>query len=322
VKDILPSHRAWEDALGPFLQLPPRPSTAITSPLGGTVNLVQRELSDSFKAMWLAIPRDSARCSAAFRLASFTIRLLSSNITGELSNESLGTLFYFVPLAVQLIDDDLSIENCNGITGVELADEREEYLEIVFEGRQLISDWIQAKESVGSSDLTLSSLLTSLWETKLEALNGVTPVDYRVGEAFVKIMTSADALEKSKSADDIAKICREARTANSIRSASWFATLRSSILSNTVGTRICNELIADSTGLKPQDPSSDGMCAHKTCCMCLLTTSRIAKACTSQHFAVWGRRRYLDHPPAATGFLGQASLGMSPVGHPISWAES
>lgn len=256
----MPSHHAWEDVLGPFLQLPPRPSTAITSPLGGAVSLVQRDLSDSFKALLLAIPRDSARCSAAFRLASFTIRIMSSNVTKKLDQESLETLFYFVPLAVQLIDDDLSIENCNGITGLELAEQREEYLEVVFKGRQLVSDWIRTKESVAFSDSTISSSLASFWETKLEALNMTTAIDYRIGEAFVKIMASADSLDKFKSVDDVAKICREARTANSIWSASWFAILRSSILSNPVGNRICNELIADSTGLKPQDSSLSGMC--------------------------------------------------------------
>jgi hypothetical protein len=204
LKDILPSHNVWEDVLGPFLQLPPRPSAAITSPLGGAVNLVQRELSDSFKAMLLAIPRDSARCSAAFRLASFTIRIMTSDITKKLDNESLQTLFYFIPLAIQLIDDDLSIENCNGITGLELADQREEYLEVVFKGRQLVSDWVSTKEPVPSSDLTVSSLVTSFWETKLEALSGTAAIDYRIGEAFVKIMSTADSLQKSKSADDIA----------------------------------------------------------------------------------------------------------------------
>ncbi|KAJ5331625.1 hypothetical protein N7476_001408 [Penicillium atrosanguineum] len=259
LKDVLPSHHAWEDVLEPFLQLPPRPSTAITSPLGGAVSLVQRDLSDSFKALLLAIPRDSAHCSAAFRLASFTIRIMSSDVTKKLDQESLETLFYFVPLAVQLIDDDLSIESSNGITGLELADQREEYLEVVFKGRQLVSDWIRTKESVASSDLTVSSLLVSFWESKLEALSMTASIDYRIGEAFVKIMASADSLDKFKSVDDVAKICREARTANSIRSASWFAILRSSILSNPVGNRICNELIADSTGLKPQDPSPSGL---------------------------------------------------------------
>ena len=47
LKDILPSRSAWEDAMAPFLQLPPRASTTITSPLRGTVNLVQRDISES-----------------------------------------------------------------------------------------------------------------------------------------------------------------------------------------------------------------------------------------------------------------------------------
>lgn len=264
IKDILPSSDAWENAMGPFLQLPPRVSTAITSPLGGIVHLVQRDISDSFKALWLAIPRDSNRCSAAFRLASFTIQVLSSfEVVKNFTTDDLETIMYYLPLAVQLIDDDLSIEHCNGISGLTSATQREDYLETVFKGRQIISNWIHAKEPVtSSSNVTISSALTSSWENKLEKLSGNSPVDYRIGEAFTKIMTSIDVVEHPKSADEVAKICRESRTANAIRSASWFAVLRSPILSSPVGSRVCNELVADSTGLKPLDPTSDGMFQH------------------------------------------------------------
>jgi hypothetical protein len=250
--------------MGPFLQLPPRVSTAITSPLGGIVHLVQRDISDSFKALWLAIPRDSNRCSAAFRLASFTIQVLSSfEVVKNFTTDDLETIMYYLPLAVQLIDDDLSIEHCNGISGLTSATQREDYLETVFKGRQIISNWIHAKEPVtSSSNVTISSALTSSWENKLEKLSGNSPVDYRIGEAFTKIMTSIDVVEHPKSADEVAKICRESRTANAIRSASWFAVLRSPILSSPVGSRVCNELVADSTGLKPLDPTSDGMFQH------------------------------------------------------------
>ncbi|KAJ5581771.1 Zinc finger RING-CH-type [Penicillium sp. DV-2018c] len=226
VKDILPSPSSWEESLSPFLQLPPRSSVAITSPLGGIVHLIQRELSDSFKALWPTIPRDSDHRSSAFRLAAFTVSVLTtSDLVKDLDQESLETLFYYLPLAIQLIDDDLSIENCNGISGLELADQREEYLEIVFSGRKLVGN--------------------------------LSP-EYRVGELFVKIMTITDSLQISKSSDDVAKICREARTANPIRSASWFAVLRGPILSNPIGNRICNELVADSTDLKAQDASKGG----------------------------------------------------------------
>ncbi|KAJ5767268.1 uncharacterized protein N7511_004884 [Penicillium nucicola] len=258
IKNILPTRRTWEEALSPFLQLPPRSSIAITSPLGGIVHLVDRELSDSFKALWPTIPRDSDHCSSAFRLATFTISILSSSeVVKYLEQEDLETLFQFLPLAVQLIDDDLSIENSNGISGLELADQREEYMETVFSGRKVIGGWIRSDSPVASaSDLTVSALFTKSWEARLEDLKGTSPTDYRVGEAFVKLMTTVDS---SKSSDDVATICREARTANAIRSASWFSVLRGPILSNPIGNRICNELVADSTGLKPQDTSLGGL---------------------------------------------------------------
>ena len=261
-KDILPSRRSWEESLAPFLQLPPRPSIAITSPLGGVVHLVKRDLSDSFKALWPTIPRDADHRSSAFRLVIFTISVLSnSDLLSHLDQESLETLFHFLPLAIQLIDDDLSVENCNGISGLELADQREEYLETVFSGRKVVGNWIRSNESLSfAPERTLSSFFVESWETRLEELNGTYPLDYRIGEVFVKIMTVTDLMQKSKSSDDVAKICRETRTANSIRSASWFAVLRSSILSNSIGNRICNELVADSTGLKPEDPSQVGKC--------------------------------------------------------------
>jgi hypothetical protein len=222
--------------------------------------LIQRELSDSFKALWPTIPRDSEHRSSAFRLATFTISILStSELLKHLKQEDLETLFHFLPLVIQIIDDDLSIENCNGISGLELADQREEYMEIVFAGRKVVSNWIRDNEPVSfAPEKTVSSAFSEFWETKLEELKGTSPLDYRVGEAFVKIMAVADSSQKSKSSEDVAKICREARTANLIRSASWFAVLRSSILSNPIGNRICNELVADSTGLKPQDSSQVG----------------------------------------------------------------
>ncbi|QMW42979.1 hypothetical protein AFCA_007199 [Aspergillus flavus] len=252
VKDILPSRQNWEDALEPFLALPPRLSTAITSPLKGTVHIIDRHISDESRRRYETVPRDSSHCSSALRLAYFTIRTLSSlDITSQLGVEELQTLFFYLPLAVQLIDDDLSIDNCNGITGVLLLEQREDYMEIVNDGRSLINRWAHLEESVAPS-------ITAFWESKLESLTGTSPADYRVGEAFVKIMEGQDSAN-SKSSEEVAKLCKDVRTANAIRSASWVAILRQSILSNPAGTRLCNELVAESTGLKPHDERKDGL---------------------------------------------------------------
>ncbi|KAF9890319.1 hypothetical protein FE257_005985 [Aspergillus nanangensis] len=252
-KDILPSRQSWETALLPFLELPPRSSTSITSPLGGIVHLLDRKLSDNFWNRHENIPRDSSRCSSAFRLTFFTVKILSGfDASGYLGPEELETLYYNLPLAVQLVDDDLSIENCNGITGLEVAEQREDYMEIVYEGRKVISGWAQSTEA-------LPSTVISFWESKLETLGGVSPADFRVGEAFVKIMQSGDLSVKPKSPEEIVQLCRDVRTANPIRSASWMTVLKDSVVSNPAGTRLCNELVADSTGLKPQDDNDKGL---------------------------------------------------------------
>ncbi|KAE8354998.1 hypothetical protein BDV28DRAFT_129930 [Aspergillus coremiiformis] len=252
VKDILPSPQSWQAALEPFLALPPRLSTAITSPLRGIVHIIDRHVSDESRRSYETAPRDPSHCSSALRLAYFTIRTLSSfDVTSQLGTDELETLFFYLPLAVQLIDDDLSIENCNGITGAVLPEQREEYMEVVSDGRSLINGWIRSKESV-------APLITSFWESKLESLTSTSAIDYRVGEAFVKIIESLDS-SNYKSSEEVAKICKDIRTANAIRSASWVAILRHSILSNPAGTRLCNELVAESTGLKPHDERKDGL---------------------------------------------------------------
>ncbi|XHG07096.1 hypothetical protein AWENTII_010256 [Aspergillus wentii] len=260
-KEILPSRQSWENALGPFLELPPRVSTAITSPIGGIVHLIDRELPDTFYGSYERIPRDSNHCSSAFRLAYFTTRILSLFEVAEyLGTQDLETLFYNLPLAIQVIDDDLSIENCNGIAGLELPEQREAYMEIVNDGRKLINTWIRSNSQVIDSEKeTISSVLYHCWESKLENLGGVSPKDYRVGEAFARVMAGLDSLDNIVTGEDITKICRESRTANAIRSASWFSVLRPLVISNPSGTRLCNELVADSTGLKPQDERKDGL---------------------------------------------------------------
>ncbi|KAJ5901838.1 hypothetical protein N7495_002366 [Penicillium taxi] len=260
LEDIFPSFQAWDSAMAPFLQLPPLPSTAITSPLRGTVHLIQLELSESLKTLRLDISRDSARCSAAFRLATVSINALStSEFVAKMNAESLETLFYFLPLAIQLIEDDLNIEEYNGISGALFAEEREEYSELLRQGQEVIRKWCQSNEPLRSSpETSISQFLFSLWESKLEGLAGISPNDYRIGQTFAQMINLGNN-HNVKSSDELAKICREARTANPIRSAAWFASLRTSILANPVGNRILNELVADLTGLNPQHGSSTGL---------------------------------------------------------------
>ncbi|PWY66441.1 hypothetical protein BO70DRAFT_345831 [Aspergillus heteromorphus CBS 117.55] len=257
-KDILPSRQAWEQSLGPFLELPPRSSAAITSPIGGAVHLVDRALPATFSERYERVARDSNNCSSAFRLAYYTVKILSSfDLAGRLGTEELETLFWNVPLAVQLVDDDLSIQNCNGITGITHPEQREEYMEVVNDGRKVINGWAHSQDH--NAGQTVASILSAFWKDRIEKLDGLSPSDYQVGVAFVRIMDSLDTSDKHRSTDEVTQLCRDMRKANTIHSACLVAVLRHSILANPAGTRLCNEFVADSTGLKPQQESTDGL---------------------------------------------------------------
>ncbi|KAL4914937.1 hypothetical protein BDW62DRAFT_189604 [Aspergillus aurantiobrunneus] len=268
-RDVLPSRKTWEEALKPFLELPPRSSTAITSPLSGVVHLVNRELSESFSIRYENIARDSSQCSAAFRLTHFTARILRSfDFTEHLDMEGLEVLFSNMPLAVQLIEDDLDIERYNHIAGPLTHEQREEYRDIVNDARKIIRDWSSSTQQVVSTEGTIASSLASVWKTRIEQLDDTSPAAYRVGEAFTKVMADIDPSDISYSSEAIGQLCKEIRTANPIRSAGWVAILRRYILSNPAGTRVCNEFVADSTGLKVEDETTTGL--RKLCLLNLL----------------------------------------------------
>lgn len=259
-KNILPSRQSWKDSLEPFLGLPPRPSTAITSPLCGIVYLIDHNLSDSFWQKLEGVSRDSDHCSSAFRLASYVAKVLSlPNVMESLGAEEREILFYYFPLAIQLIDDDLSIEGCTGITGLEDSEDREEYMEVVNRGRSIIDSWIHSDARLNSEgETSISEALFNFWERSLESLEDTSPESYRVGEAFAKIMSEAETRKSTKSMDSLVGLLKEVRKINVVRAAATLVVWRHSIMSNPAGTRLCNELVADVTGIKLQKDSIEG----------------------------------------------------------------
>lgn len=257
---LIPNQQTWKNALQPFLDLPPRPSTAITSPLGNTVQLVEYQFSADFWNRLRSVSRDSEGFSAAYRLVSFTTNFLSTiEIVKFLSVEQRDSLLYYFPLALQLVDDDISIAGSNGITSIESDPDWEEISNTAQLGRKLIDKWIRLGTLSGpNNEDSICSSLASLWTNKLNDLENASPESYRIAETFTKIMVevrSQKPMRKSGSFDGISK---EVRTMNFLRAAATLTVWRESIVSNPSGVRLCNEMIAFCTGLRPETQSGDG----------------------------------------------------------------
>ena len=161
----------------------------------------------------------------------------------------------YLPIAVQLIDEDLSIEASNGITGFVTPELLEEGLDLVSEARRLIKSSIQRKETenAGNADTVTP------WRDQLEKLEDSSPKSYRLGETYAKSILEADLLEASKPENQWASTAKKIRESPSpFWSISTLTTFKDSIAFTPVGTKLCNELVADMTGLKPENKAVEG----------------------------------------------------------------
>ncbi|EEA25585.1 hypothetical protein TMatcc_006184 [Talaromyces marneffei ATCC 18224] len=245
--DIFPSYELWKTTLEQFLRLPIRNSTSITSPLAGAVYLVNND-SVTGRLDLDGIQRDSDGASSASRLTTYVVNILSSpDVLVSLGRKQREALFYHLPLALQLIDDDASIEGSIGLIGLSLTEDRDEALETVSEGRSMIRKWIRLD--------TVSEDLLTLWDQKVAELDNTSPESYRIGQAYATVKSEADP---TKSSDDLMSLAREVRKYNPIRAAAELAVWGPALASSASGTRLCNELIADATGFKPGRNPSEG----------------------------------------------------------------
>lgn len=111
---LFPDASAWEDALAPFLDITPKPSIAITNPLGGSTYLVKQ--SPSRVPFNKSFPRDSEGYSAAFRSAYYVTQIVKeTDIFDATSDEMRGEIFRLLLLTVQLADDNLGLAGSNNL---------------------------------------------------------------------------------------------------------------------------------------------------------------------------------------------------------------
>lgn len=253
--DIFPSYDLWEKSTEQFSRLSIRYSTSITSPLGGAVYLVNNDSFMTGRPDLDAIRRDSDGASSAFRLTTYVVKILSSaDVLESLHAKQREGLFYHLPLALQLMDDDASIEGSIGLNGPRLREDNDEILETVSEGRSTIRQWIHLDTRLDNGR-SISEDFLALWDQKVAVLDNTSPESYRIGQAYAKIKSEVDI---TKSSDALTALAREVRKYNPIRAAAELAVWGPVLAATSSGTRLCNELIADATGFKPSGKPSEG----------------------------------------------------------------
>ncbi|EEP82339.1 predicted protein [Uncinocarpus reesii 1704] len=257
LSSLFPSEKQWSNALELFLLNPPLPSLSIMSPLSGAMLNVERP---SHELEVLSLPHDANQLPLAARLASYVTRLLSFIKVEALEPDLQKTVFLYVPLAAQLIEDNINVEGSTAILPLESPETRNEFADLVGEARQNIKQWINASFSSNSPpDIDSSPDIVNFWKNHLEQLQGNTPKAYRYAEVYARILSERDSLGKVDFAETSLEYAQKLdSSANPFILAAVVTAFKTSLAGLTLTTKMCNQLVAQATGLD-ELPEDEGL---------------------------------------------------------------
>ncbi|KAI5296494.1 hypothetical protein KEM55_005790, partial [Ascosphaera atra] len=234
---ILPSPEQWEEAIRPFLAIPPNPSEAVINSFKGLAYLVG-QTSDDQAAAAKQVPRDSQGLSSAARLAFYSARVLEVCHNDSVDEDVRKAHYYYVPLAIQLIDLDISIKGSKKVLLLHDAEALDECVELATPARSLVQQWVQGSQT-----------FSNLWQSKVEALEGASPRSYYVGETAAKILAEKGSWSPAFVEERLKSAKKLDNAANPFALAVIMACYKDAVVSHQFGIRICNELVADLTSI-------------------------------------------------------------------------
>jgi E3 ubiquitin-protein ligase listerin len=235
---LLPGAARWQDCLRPYINARPPLSTSVTSPLRGLVYLV-----DDVRSVASAQVGDSEGFSPVFRLFLYTTKMLAETSLAEMqSDEQRKYLFSYYPLALQVVNEKLTMESANKAWENIADGTTETALEAVSQGNSLIQSWIP------------DDSLISLWSDALRSTETLDPRAYYTGLVFDDVLSRlADergfAAVKSSFEAELKDLHRSKAV---VCAAGLISVLRDYFNSAQPGRKLLNELVAAVTGMKPQ----------------------------------------------------------------------
>ncbi|KGM92702.1 ubiquitin-protein ligase RKR1 [Paracoccidioides brasiliensis Pb18] len=252
---LLPTRDQWNLALDPFLRKPLRTSASIINALAGAVFLADNYLPRGLLDELNSVPFDVYHFSSAFRLTFYVTKVLSSTGVEYVEQDLREVLFFYFPLAVQLVDDDVSLEGSKGLLDLDVSDIRDECADLVSEARLIVKDWIQSATFTMDQEESSAPNIFVLWEQKFKLLQGDSPKSYNLAETFAKVITESDSLKTVQSAESYLQLAKQMDgSSNPFVLPSVVAAFKNSIATTPSGIRLCNELISEVTGFKLENP--------------------------------------------------------------------
>ncbi|KAF2267433.1 hypothetical protein CC78DRAFT_530830 [Lojkania enalia] len=259
---IFPNDTDWGSALTPFLQASPRSSLAITNPLSGAVYLAQ---SGGSRIDLKKIPRDADGYSSAFRIAQYVAKIF---VTGDkidpekIPLEVRRSFLHKIILTLQLASDNLGLAGANHLWAVYSPDVEADVMSWMKDAHQMITAELKRQEMLWEFPEMDEPILN--WALELfDARETDNPAEayYVVRACSVLIEDGIELLgwntQKNEGVKDLFK---KIRAKNDILSlVAFLNAFKDSLAATKACERMCNELIANITGLNIEIKPEEGL---------------------------------------------------------------
>ncbi|RMZ66379.1 ring zinc finger [Pyrenophora seminiperda CCB06] len=252
ISKVFPSLNDWNIALEPFLNVPPRSSLAITNALGGAVYLVKSAQPPQHAKN---IPQDADGYSTAYRISQYVIRLFKTpelfridNVPHELRDACLRN----IAVAIQLANDNLGLAGSNGFWSHYDTYVEADAMSFLSDAQAFVTQELKDLAITWGSNNADASLLT--WADKLisDIDADATSVAYYNARTYSVLLTEAVEISGWKNAQtgQIQEMLKTTRkTKNTFQVLALINAFSEPLSESKACDRMCNEIIADLTGL-------------------------------------------------------------------------
>ncbi|EXJ67710.1 uncharacterized protein A1O5_09056 [Cladophialophora psammophila CBS 110553] len=243
---LVPSVTQWKAALEAHMNTMPHLSLSITNPLHGLIFMIKPVDSVTTTKQL----KDPDEFSLLFRLVLYMTKiLLDTDIMICQSEYQLQTLYSYYPLALQFVNQKLTLEAANDLWENTSDEVTEEAAESLAQGNSLVQRWAQDDK------------MLKIWIEKIRSLKNSNPTAFYYGLTFTDVTSRfidqhGPTIITSTFGEEMKDLHRVQEVA---LSASLVCTCRDYLINSPQGRKLLNELIATGTDLMIPCTSEKGL---------------------------------------------------------------
>ncbi|PUU79929.1 hypothetical protein B9Z19DRAFT_976980 [Tuber borchii] len=261
----------WRSDLNPFLKKAPRPSLAISNPIGGAVFLVKALQDDTSSE---EIVRDLDGLSRVLRMAVFVVKFLktmgvlerkdekAANILKAITDGSRVALLKYLMLVSILANDNIAIKESNDLWNQYSSGMEAEMLEFVFEAQRFFFKSLkdEPKPEAGEAD-KIPAYIFRLLDCLMDISKQETPEGFysaRILEAMISTLSEDRKISPDQSQSWLKSI--DIRKGQDIhRSIAILTGLGESLERTQEAEKLRNGLASDMTGIPASKAGEAGL---------------------------------------------------------------